>query len=452
MNTLRNQMYLLVLLILVAVGAAGFQAYKALDKYFFYQNQIQMGKEILRFAEKASTAKHSIDKYKKLQDYRQSLDVSSRQEALSQFIQAYDEKNKYLIKKRLNFFKKSEVNYVEYATSQYPYLIEKLQYYAVISGVLCLVLVMSLVLFIQVSFLKPIKDLNKKMIDFLNKKYTYQFLSPKNNEVGTLQSTFNSLAQQVLSSMDDLKELDRAKSEFLSIASHELRTPLTSIKGSLSLLHQGIAGPIPPDAVNLVNIANEETDRLIRLINDILDLTKLDAKMSPLKQDWYSLDTLINKTFESISGLSHSAQIKLSYNPEAPYLIFMDFDRVQQILTNLISNAIKFSPKNSDITFLASRIENGHLKLMVKDQGPGIAPDDQELIFQQFRQATSEDSPLVKGTGLGLAIAKALVEQHGGTIGVESTVGQGSTFYFTLPQWKLDMSDSKIKNRMEIAS
>ena len=290
------------------------------------------------------------------------------------------------------------------------------------------------------------------MIDFLNEKYTYQFIVPKNNEMGNLQSTFNSLAQQVLSNIEELKELDKAKSEFLSIASHELRTPLTSIKGSLTLLQQGVAGPLNDEVKNLVNIANVESERLIRLINDILDLTKIEARKLPLKEDWHSLGELTQKTMESLNGLCESAKVDLEYKPDAPYLIHMDFDRIQQVFTNLLSNAIKHSPENSKVYLLVERHENGHLKLSVKDEGPGIAPEDQELIFQQFRQATSEENPLVKGTGLGLAIAKALVEQHKGEIGVESKPGEGSTFYFTLPNWKLDMSDSEIKNRMEMVS
>ncbi|MCB0390502.1 MAG: HAMP domain-containing histidine kinase, partial [Bdellovibrionales bacterium] len=293
---------------------------------------------------------------------------------------------------------------------------------------------------------------NKKMIDFLNEKYTYQFMVPKNNEMGNLQSTFNSLAQQVLLNIDELKELDHAKSEFLSIASHELRTPLTSIKGSLSLLQQGVAGPLPEEVKNLVNIANVESERLIRLINDILDLTKIEARKLPLKEKWHSLDKLVNTTFASLIGFSEAAHVTLEFKLDAPYLIFMDFDRIQQVFTNLLSNAIKHSPEKGIVTLSAMRSENGHIRIEIKDRGPGIDPEDQELIFQQFRQITSEENPLVKGTGLGLAIAKALVEQHKGAIGVESKPGEGSTFYFTLPNWKLDMSDSSIKVKQENAS
>ncbi|MCB0356666.1 MAG: HAMP domain-containing histidine kinase [Bdellovibrionales bacterium] len=440
MNTLRNQMYGLVLSMLFALLATGYKAYNSLEKYFFYENQISYGKKVLAETKKIIKQKHSNENFQTLQKFRQQLDENKRQENFSKVVQAYGERKTFETKKNLDFFAKSEKKYIEFAEAQYPFLIQQFRFYGVITLALASFFIFGILVFVQISFLKPIKDLNRKMIDFLNEKYTYQFIVPKNNEMGNLQSTFNSLAQQVLASIEELKELDKAKSEFLSIASHELRTPLTSIKGSLSLLQQGIAGPLPESAQNLVNIANVESERLIRLINDILDLTKIEARMLPLKQDWYELDKLLNKTIDSLKGLSEAAHVEICYSPQSTYILQMDFDRIQQVLTNLLSNAIKHSPENTQIHIQVLRHENGQLKICVKDQGRGIAPEDQELIFQQFRQATSEENPLVKGTGLGLAIAKALVEQHKGLIGVESKYGEGSTFYFTLPHWR-KMSD-----------
>lgn len=452
MNTLRNQMISLTIFILSALCVTGYFSYQAIEKYFFYDFQVKFGKDIITQTELIINNKHSKENFLLLQSFREQLDERSRQENFSKVIQAYDEKSKYLSQKRLKFFKKSEEKYIEFADKQKPFLIQSFYFYSLFSLGLGGSLLICLGLFIYYGLLKPIKDLNKKMIDFLNEKYTYQFMVPKNNEMGNLQSTFNSLAQQVLLNIDELKELDHAKSEFLSIASHELRTPLTSIKGSLSLLQQGVAGPLPEEVKNLVNIANVESERLIRLINDILDLTKIEARKLPLKEKWHSLDKLVNTTFASLIGFSEAAHVTLEFKLDAPYLIFMDFDRIQQVFTNLLSNAIKHSPEKGIVTLSAMRSENGHIRIEIKDRGPGIDPEDQELIFQQFRQITSEENPLVKGTGLGLAIAKALVEQHKGAIGVESKPGEGSTFYFTLPNWKLDMSDSSIKVKQENAS
>jgi signal transduction histidine kinase len=289
----------------------------------------------------------------------------------------------------------------------------------------------------------PLKDLSQKMVDFLNQKYTYQFSVPESNEVGDLQGTFNAMAQRVLTNMEELKSLDQAKSEFLSIASHELRTPLTSIKGSLSLLRSGIVGQMNEAAENLMNIALTETDRLIRLINDLLDLAKIEARKFPLSLNWTSLSSLVDSTFLSLQGLTRTAGVELVADSLPPVEVYMDSDRIKQVLTNLLSNAVKFSPKGSHISLTSYTDDKGLLWIEITDQGKGIAPEDQELIFQKFRQATSPQNPLVKGTGLGLAIAKGLIEEHGGEIGVRSTVGHGATFFFSLPKWKFTKAEAK---------
>lgn len=287
---------------------------------------------------------------------------------------------------------------------------------------------------------KPLYRLSRRMMDFLVDRYSFQFAKPESNEFGDLQRTFNSLAQRVINNMDELKSLDQAKSEFLNIASHELRTPLTSIKGSLSLLKSGVMGHVDPSCMKLIKIAEIETDRLVRLINDLLDLAKIEAGKLPLACSWLSWQETIDKTIESLLGLAHEANVKIVAEPAPGLEVFMDGDRVQQVLTNLISNAIKFSPNGATVYIATGRAASGELLINVRDQGRGISPEDQEVIFQKFRQASSSENPLVKGTGLGLAIAKALVSEHGGDIGVESNPGQGSVFWFTLPKWRDDES------------
>jgi signal transduction histidine kinase len=280
------------------------------------------------------------------------------------------------------------------------------------------------------------EDLAHRMLDFLNNKYSYQFTVPAPDEVGRLHATFNSMAQKVLQQIEDLKSLDKAKTEFLSIASHELRTPLTSIKGSLSLLNSGVAGGVSDTAKNLMTIALSETDRLIRIINELLDLAKIEARQFPLNCQWVWAHDLIEKTLAGLTGFCQEAQVSLEHNDCKNIDLWADQDRLHQVLTNLLSNAVKFSPNGSTVRVQFLIDENSHLRIEITDQGRGIAPEDQELIFEKFRQATSAQNPLVKGTGLGLTIAKALVEQHGGQIGVRSTPGQGATFYFTIPKWQ----------------
>ena len=191
---------------------------------------------------------------------------------------------------------------------------------------------------------------------------------------------------------------------------------------------------------NLLSIAENETDRLIRLINDILDLAKIEARKLPLHQDWRSFNALTKVTLDSLQGLAGQAGVNLRADTMPPLEAYIDGDRVQQVLTNLLSNAIKFSPKGSTVVVSCAINDRHELYVAVHDQGRGIAPEDQDAIFQKFRQATNSKNPLVKGTGLGLAIARALVEQHGGVIGVRSIPGEGSTFHFTLPEWRYGSS------------
>ena len=202
-------------------------------------------------------------------------------------------------------------------------------------------------------------------------------------------------------------------------------------------MRSGVVGKMNDMSENLLSIAEKETDRLIRLINDILDLAKIEAGQLPLDSNWYRLSDLAKVSLQSLEGLANQTGVHLVDETLPGLEIHMDHDRIQQVLTNLLSNAIKFSPPGKAVTLRAGVNSQQQLVIEVCDQGRGIDPQDQEAIFQKFRQATNAKNPLVKGTGLGLAIARALVEQHGGQIGVRSTPGEGSTFFFTLPVWRI---------------
>lgn len=336
-----------------------------------------------------------------------------------------------------DFLLRVETEYRRYLAPLILYTKKRTTYFGGIAIFSSLIAVLLVVQVVRRLVLSPIDDLSQKMEDFLNDRYTYKFSVPKQDEIGQLHSTFNNMAQKVLSQIEELKSLDKAKSEFLSIASHELRTPLTSIKGSLSLLNSGVAGQMNETSSQLMTIALNETDRLIRLINELLDLAKIEARQFPLDRQWVWASELTNKTFASLQGLCQSAHVQLEAIGGHDLDLFIDFDRAQQVLTNLLSNAIKYSPKGASIVVRLLVTEQNEVQIEVSDQGQGIAPEDQDLIFEKFRQVTNSRNPLVKGTGLGLAIAKALVEQHGGQIGVRSSPGEGSTFYFTLPKWKV---------------
>lgn len=373
-----------------------------------------------------------------LQSFRASLQQIERQTLLSDIIQSYTSKNQRLLKKRIETFITNERKFVAQLEPTISHQERTVLYYGAMTFVLTFFLLLAMRSFLVKSLFSNIEGMTKKMVDFLNGKYSYKFEVPPQNEIGDLQSSFNAMAQRVLQNMDDLKTLDNAKSEFLSIASHELRTPMTSIKGSLGLLNSGIMGDIPEEAKTLLSIAETETDRLIRLINDILDMAKIEAGKLPLKLTWENLSHVLEDTKRGLTGLAETAGVPLELSLPTDVEVQIDKDRIQQVITNLASNAIKFSPKGKAV-ILGFEIEEEthHIRVLVKDNGRGISPEDQKRIFEKFRQATSADNPLVKGTGLGLAIAKALVEEHNGVIGVESAPGKGSTFYFTLPQWRL---------------
>jgi signal transduction histidine kinase len=373
---------------------------------------------------------------RRLQAFRAGLSTSEQQETLSDLIQAYTARDATLYVKRREHVLEVEKAYAskvkEHAALQRQHF-EVFILVAVLAPILGLLLHAIL---IRSRVFRSLDRLSRRMMDFLVDRYSFQFSEPEANEIGDLQRTFNALAQRVINTMDELKQLDQAKSEFLSIASHELRTPMTSIKGSLSLLASGVVGQVDLPGMKLVRVAEIETDRLIRLINDLLDLAKIEAGKLPLNSQWMRWDDLLRTCSESLIGLAMKADVQIKTDKSPDLEVCMDADRIQQVLTNLVSNAIKFSPSGSTVRIHMGRGKNGELIINVRDQGPGISPEDQELIFQKFRQGANAENPIVKGTGLGLAIAKALVEEHGGEIGVESILGSGSAFWFTLPKWR----------------
>ncbi len=228
------------------------------------------------------------------------------------------------------------------------------------------------------------------------------------------------------------KEVERMKNEFISTVSHELRTPLTSIRGSLGLLEGGIMGELPPQAVDMVRIARTNTERLIRLINDILDLEKMEAGKLELKLALLECVELVEATLSGVQGMADTAGVTLRSEVEGTPQVKGDRDRLIQVLTNLVSNAVKFSPRDAPVTVRVHDAPGGRVRFSVVDQGPGISAEQRGRLFGRFQQLDGSDTRSKGGTGLGLAISQAIVEQHGGRIEVESEEGKGSTFTFSL--------------------
>ncbi|MFB2937447.1 PAS domain-containing protein [Aerosakkonemataceae cyanobacterium BLCC-F154] len=230
----------------------------------------------------------------------------------------------------------------------------------------------------------------------------------------------------------DNRAIEVMKKEFISIVSHELRTPLAAIRGSLGLLASGVLKNKPETAQQMLDIAVHDTERLVRLVNDILDLERLEAQKVKLNKQWYDGLMLMQQSVETVQSLAIQSNIRLVVEPTS-VLVWGDSDRIIQTLVNLISNAIKFSPPETTVT-LSVKDQTNQVLFEVKDQGRGIPADKLETIFGRFQQVDASDSREKGGTGLGLAICKSIVQQHRGKIWVESYLGEGSSFYFTLPK------------------
>ncbi len=231
------------------------------------------------------------------------------------------------------------------------------------------------------------------------------------------------------------KQIERLKSEFIATVSHELRTPLTSIKGSLRLLTAGAAGELPSKAQELLEIAESNSERLASLVNDILDIEKLEFGETPIQLKPEPLRPLLEDSLKFNQGYASNFNVSLALDlsqlPEQ-LIVAVDSQRIQQVLANLISNAVKFSPTGAQV-MLSSCVEDGQVKVTVSDHGPGISPEFRERIFQKFAQADGSDKRRHGGTGLGLSICKTLMERMHGSIGFHSIPGHGSQFYFSLP-------------------
>ncbi|WP_066426608.1 PAS domain S-box protein [Anabaena sp. 4-3] len=229
----------------------------------------------------------------------------------------------------------------------------------------------------------------------------------------------------------ELQQIEQMKSEFIGIVSHELRTPLTAIRAALGLLNSGIYDQKPEKFQRMIEIALIDSDRLVRLVNDILDLERLESGRAVLEKTTCNVADLIQQAVEGVQAIANQQHITFNINPTDAQ-VWAAADAIIQTLTNLLSNAIKFSPAHSTIT-LSVKSQQDCVLFQISDQGRGIPADKLELIFGRFQQVDASDSRSKGGTGLGLAICRSIIDQHGGKIWAKSKLGEGSTFFFTLP-------------------
>ncbi|MEM7793311.1 MAG: PAS domain S-box protein [Cyanobacteria bacterium P01_C01_bin.118] len=267
-------------------------------------------------------------------------------------------------------------------------------------------------------------------VEFLDSDRPYRWVSVNYQpdiQNGEVQGCF-ALTQDI----SDRKAADQLKHEFVSVVSHELRTPLTSIHGALKLLTTGQLGQLEPQGQELLEIALNNTERLTRLINDVLDLERIESGRIKMIKVRCQVVHLLQQAAQAMMSMAQTQGVTLRVVP-TDACIYADPDHVAQTLTNLLSNAIKFSPRGE--TVILKALEQPHQVLFkVIDHGRGIPEDKLETIFERFQQVDASDTRKHGGTGLGLAICREIVQHHHGRIWVTSIHGQGSTFCFTLPK------------------
>lgn len=287
--------------------------------------------------------------------------------------------------------------------------------------------------------------------------------------IGRLQKKLQAQNSYLQKEIEARKQAERTKDELISIVSHELKTPLTSMRASLGVLMAGNFGTLQPQGQRMLEIALNSTDRLVRLVNDILDLERIESGIDIKSMQHCNIAELIIQAVEIVQPMADKAKVIICISA-IPVQRRVNPDRIVQVLTNLLSNAIKFSPSGSTVwltaeleglqdlgeiekkremkestKFLVSNSKSSHhnlanlspqtseLVIKVKDRGRGIPPNKLEAIFDRFQQVDVSDSRQKGGSGLGLTICRNIVKQHGGRIWVESNLNAGSTFYFTLP-------------------
>jgi two-component system sensor histidine kinase VicK len=244
--------------------------------------------------------------------------------------------------------------------------------------------------------------------------------------------------------VSERRRLEKMKDEFISTVSHELRTPLTSLRASLGLISSGSLDKRPEKQKQMLEVAIGNCDRLVRLVNDILDFDRVEKGGMPLHREVMAAGDLLRRAADVENEAALKAQITFRFDVHPKVLVDVDQERILQVLSELVSNAIKFSPPQTIIKLAAQPVEDNEVCIVVEDQGRGIAQENLDIIFERFQQGDASDSRAMGGTGLGLAICRRIVQQHGGRIWVESEPGKGSRFLFTVPVGRTDSQSESV--------
>ncbi|MFA5072906.1 MAG: ATP-binding protein [Nitrospirota bacterium] len=294
---------------------------------------------------------------------------------------------------------------------------------ALFISALCLLAGLVMAIWITQSITRPLSEMHRKTKDISAGVFEANLKVDSPPEIEELARAFNTMCAK-------LQEVDKMKMDFFALMSHELRTPLTSIKEGTNLLLEGKGGEITDKQKKLLSIISEESDRLIALVNSVLDLSKLESGMLNFTFARTDIAPLISQAVHEVGPLAEAKRITVTLTLKEMPLVSLDSERMLQVLRNLLANALKFTPQGGTVEIAAGCCKQGIL-ITVTDTGPGIPKEHLDVIFDKFRQAPG--FARFPGTGLGLAIVKHIILKHGGTVWVQSTEGNGSTFSVQLP-------------------
>ena len=316
------------------------------------------------------------------------------------------------------------------AQNESAYASSRNLFIGVASGAIVLALLLGFVL--SWSVIGPIQRIDSRLAAIASGDFSDRVDVPNRDELGALAANVNRMNDELNRLYVELETTSQHKSEFLANMSHELRTPLNSIIGFSQVLRERMYGEVNEKQEEYLDDIISSGNHLLSLINDVLDLSKVEAGQVELEVEPFSLRDALERGVVMVRerATKDGVQVALAADPEVD-VVEGDERRIKQVIFNLLSNAVKFTPAGGVVDVSAAQF-NGEVRVSVADTGPGLAPEDHERIFEEFQQAEAGVEQR-EGTGLGLALSKRLVELHGGRIWVDSELGKGSTFVFTLP-------------------
>jgi signal transduction histidine kinase len=279
------------------------------------------------------------------------------------------------------------------------------------------------------SISDPVRDLERGMDAVANGEFSYRLRlkADRDDEFGRLATSYHAMSAQ-------LAELDKLKAEFVSVASHELKTPINVIGGYLSLLDEGVYGPLTARQREVCATISAQCDALARLARQLLDVSRFEAGGGKIEPSRFQLRHFLEELDRSfqVLAMQRDVHLRITRGVGLPEEVTWDADRINEVLGNLLSNAFKFTPRGGRVELMAEA-DGNRVQLTVRDSGAGIPPAQLPHIFKKFYQADNQGSASAKGTGLGLAISKGIVDAHGGSVAVDSEIGVGTTFTIVLP-------------------